>query len=521
MPSSSDPPAEDADLLSQTTVLRLLNAADLAFVRLTSDGDVVAANAEFESLTGRSLEAVRGAPFTDLLATVPSPLESVLDASAEDGESLAFVVPIRTASGDVVPCKAHLAATGGRDDGAVALLLSRQSNSSLDADGRDRLDPERVEETAAKAFVALADALSDGIIVLDTASEIQYANPAVERILGYSPDELVGGSKLSIIPERLRENHLSALSRYLETGERNIDWEYVELPGQHADGHEVPLGISLNDFVFEGDRYFVGLFRDISPRKEAEEALRDRERRLEELIEELEASNERLEQFAYAASHDLQEPLRMVSSYLQLIERRYADELDEDGREFIDYAVDGADRMREMIEGLLEYSRVESRGDPFEAVDLDDVLAEVRDDLQMKITESGAEITAGPLPTVRADRGQMRQVFQNLLDNAIEYSGDERPRVHVAAERCNGPDAPDTDDDWWRISVADEGVGIDADDAGRVFEVFQRLHSQADHEGTGIGLALCRRIVERHGGAIRVESDPGEGSTFRFTLPAG
>ena len=226
---------------------------------------------------------------------------------------------------------------------------------------------------------------------------------------------------------------------------------------------------------------------------------------------ELETSNERLEQFAYAASHDLQEPLRMVSSYLRLIEQRYADELDEDGEEFIDYAVDGADRMRNMIEGLLEYSRVDTRGDPFDPVELDEVLADVCEDLQVRIAESDAEITAGELPRVRGDRGQLRQLFQNLLDNAIEYSGEGPPRIDVSVER---------DGAGYVFSVRDEGIGIPGSDSERVFEVFQRLHSQDEHAGTGVGLALCKRIVERHGGDIRVDSEPGEGTTFSFTLPA-
>ncbi|MFP8954733.1 PAS domain S-box protein [Natrialbaceae archaeon A-arb3/5] len=230
-----------------------------------------------------------------------------------------------------------------------------------------------------------------------------------------------------------------------------------------------------------------------------------------EYIVELQESNERLEQFAYAASHDLQEPLRMVSSYLQLIEQRYADELDEDGEEFVAYAVDGAERMRDMIDGLLKYSRVETEGDPFERVDLDTVLEDVSGDLQLSIAEHDAAITVDSLPTVEGDASQLRQVFQNLLENAIEYSGDEPPQVHITAER---------DGDQWVLSVSDEGIGIDPDDDERVFEVFQRLHTHDEHAGTGIGLALCQRIIERHGGEIWVESEPGEGATFSVTLPA-
>ncbi|SDJ42653.1 PAS domain S-box-containing protein [Natronorubrum texcoconense] len=224
----------------------------------------------------------------------------------------------------------------------------------------------------------------------------------------------------------------------------------------------------------------------------------------------LEESNDRLEQFAYAASHDLQEPLRMVTSYLQLLEQRYSDAFDDDGEEFLEFAVDGAERMREMIDALLEYSRVDTQGDPFEPVELDAVLEDVREDLQMRIEETDAEISTDELPRVDGDASQLRQLFQNLLQNAIEYSGDEPPRIEITAERA-GCD--------WIVSVRDEGVGIDPDDTDRIFEVFQRLHTYEEHSGTGIGLALCRRIVERHGGEIWVESTPEDGTTFSFTLP--
>jgi signal transduction histidine kinase len=226
---------------------------------------------------------------------------------------------------------------------------------------------------------------------------------------------------------------------------------------------------------------------------------------------ELEASNERLEQFAYAASHDLKEPLRMISSYLSLIEDRYADELDADGREFIEFAVDGADRMQAMIDGLLAYSRIETQGDPFEPVDLNAVLADVRTDLELTLEETDAALSSESLPRVRGDADQLRQLFQNVLANALEYCGDERPQIHVGARREGGN---------WVVSVSDEGIGIDPADEERIFEVFQRLHSHEEHAGTGIGLALCRRIVERHGGEIWVDAEPGEGATFRFTLPA-
>jgi light-regulated signal transduction histidine kinase (bacteriophytochrome) len=201
----------------------------------------------------------------------------------------------------------------------------------------------------------------------------------------------------------------------------------------------------------------------------------------------------------------------MVASYLQLIEDRYSDALDEDGREFLEFAVDGAERMKAMIDGLLAYSRVETRGEPMAPTDLNTVLDDVRTDLKFRIDETDATVTAEDLPTVQGDEEQLRQVFQNLIENAVQYSGEDPPEVHVRAERRG---------EGWRIDVDDEGIGIDADEQDRAFEVFQRLHSREEHDGTGIGLALCKRIVERHGGEIWVESEPGEGTTFSFTLPA-
>ncbi|WP_436347628.1 sensor histidine kinase [Natronorubrum sp. FCH18a] len=243
--------------------------------------------------------------------------------------------------------------------------------------------------------------------------------------------------------------------------------------------------------------------------EEQNERLKDTEERLEEAVTQLEASNDRLEQFAYAASHDLQEPLRMVTNYLQLVERRYGDELDADGEEFIEFAVDGADRMRGMIDGLLEYSRVGTQGDQFDAVDLDTVLDDVLTDLQFKIDETDTRITREPLPAVDGDERQLQQLFQNLVGNAIDYSGDDPPRIHVAAAQ---------EETTWTVSVHDEGIGMDPDETDRIFGIFQRLHSVDEHAGSGIGLALCKRIVERHDGEIWVDSESGEGSTFRFTL---
>jgi two-component system, chemotaxis family, sensor kinase Cph1 len=247
----------------------------------------------------------------------------------------------------------------------------------------------------------------------------------------------------------------------------------------------------------------TGVIWDTTERKLAEE-------RLNRLLAELERSNKELELFAYVASHDLQEPLRMVSSYTQLLERRYSDKLDDDAREFIGYAVDGASRMQRLINDLLEFSRVSTRGKPMAQTGMSDVMENVRGNLRLAIEDAGARITSDPLPVVTADAGQLGQVLQNLIGNGIKFRNGGRPEVHVGVvER----------EDHWQFSVRDNGIGVEPQYFDRIFVIFQRLHTKGEYPGTGIGLALCKRIVERHGGRIWLESKPNEGSTFFFTIP--
>src|SRR6266571_5329072 len=239
--------------------------------------------------------------------------------------------------------------------------------------------------------------------------------------------------------------------------------------------------------------------------------IEDQDRARGHLITELEHSNRELEQFAYVASHDLQEPLRMVSSYTQLLERRYGDKLDDKAREFIGYAVDGAVRMQRLINDLLEFSRVSTRGKALQPVDVTRVLGTVRANLSVAIQDAGALVTNDALPTVMADETQLVQLLQNLIGNAIKFRGRERPHVHVGAQ------ATATE---WVFAVRDNGIGIAPEYFERIFVIFQRLHARDEYPGTGIGLAVCRRILDRHGGRIWVESEPGRGSTFYFALPA-
>ena len=246
--------------------------------------------------------------------------------------------------------------------------------------------------------------------------------------------------------------------------------------------------------------------------KERTEELASSKRELERLVRELERSNQELEQFAYVASHDLQEPLRMVSGFMHLLGQRYKDQLDDKAQQYISYAIDGSQRMNRLIRDLLMFSRV--RGDTWEPapIDMNEIFDQALANCQVLVTETGARVSRGQLPVVMGEPGQLGQLLQNLLVNAIKFrKPDITPKIHVAAELRGKT---------WVFSVWDNGIGIAPAQCERVFQIFQRLHSRQEYEGTGIGLAVCKRIVEFHGGRIRVESQPGEGSTFLFDLPA-
>ena len=233
----------------------------------------------------------------------------------------------------------------------------------------------------------------------------------------------------------------------------------------------------------------------------------------------LQRSNAELENFASVASHDLQEPLRMVTSFLQLLQRRYADKLDETGDEYIAYAVDGASRMQVLIKNLLAYSRVGTRTNPFEPVESREIVRQVEEDLSVAIAEHSGSLTVDHLPAVVADPTQLRQVFQNLIGNALKFNDGTAPRVHVSAEPTDHVLAEEGSPAGWRFGITDNGIGIAPEHAERIFAIFQRLHTRDEYEGTGIGLAMCKKIVERHGGRIWFDSEPGTGTTFYFTIP--
>ena len=344
---------------------------------------------------------------------------------------------------------------------------------------------------------AVLETAVEGIVTINERGVILTANRAATVMFGYAPGEMIGQNVIMLMPEPTRSEHDGYLKRYLATGERRIIGQPREVEAVRKDGALLPIILSVGECVVGGERIFTGIMHDNTERHRAER--------------ELQRSNRDLEQFAYVASHDLQEPLRMVTSYLQLLEKRCSALLDEDAKTFLNTALDGAKRMRDLIQDLLAYSRVGSRGRPFAPVSMSRVLEDTTVNLKTAIESSGAAITSDLLPEVLGDAVQMGQLLQNLIGNAIKFSGGKAPKIHVGAIRSGAT---------WRFAVADNGIGIDPKFFERIFVIFQRLHTRSEYEGTGIGLAVCKRIVERHNGRIWPDSAPGKGTTFFFTLPA-
>lgn len=349
-------------------------------------------------------------------------------------------------------------------------------------------------------YKTLFESTPEGILSSGPDGSIISANPASVETLGYNnPEELIGMPIVKLYPDpKSRKKLLSDLRKkgYLRDYEVKI---------KRKDGTIRDLLANLKLIKdSNGDILRINeIFSDITDRKQAEENLK-------KTMEDLVRSNKELEQFAYVASHDLQEPLRMVSSYVQLLERRYKGKLDSDADEFIAYAVDGAGRMQRLINDLLSYSRIGTRGKELEKVECSHALDQATANLSGAIEATGAVVTNDDLPILKADESQLIQLFQNLIDNAIKFRSNGPPRIHVSARNKEKE---------WLLSVLDNGIGIDPQYAERIFVIFQRLHKRDKYPGTGIGLAICKRIVERHGGRIWVESKPGKGSIFFFTIP--
>ena len=362
-------------------------------------------------------------------------------------------------------------------------------------------DANKLEETlldSEKGWQLTFDAISDLVTILDTDHHVVKVNKAMAERLNKSPNECRGATCYEVVHHSEDPPENCPHSQVLEDGLLH----HSELYEENLGGYFIVTASPIKD----DDGNLVGsihIAHDITKRKQIED-------KIEKRTEELARSNKELEQFAYVSSHDLKEPLRMITSFLQLLDRRYSNELDQDANEFIGYAVDGAKRMDNMINDLLEYSRIGNKERKFEYLQSEKILETAKMNLKQSIKDSNANITHDPLPLIHANEPMMIQLFQNIIGNAIKYRGRENPRIHISAD--NG-------DDEYIFSVKDNGIGIDKKHLDRIFTIFQRLHSRDEYDGTGIGLAISKRIIQKHRGKIWVKSKPGKGSTFYFTIP--
>jgi PAS domain S-box-containing protein len=392
----------------------------------------------------------------------------------------------------------------GVHDRSKFRFFEREALESLTAQIANVILQKQIEEElklSERRYRGLFESMMDGVVQTDGDGRYLEANDAFLRIVGYSLAELRNMTYLEITPEKWQNVDEQIMSDEIEKRgfSDEFEKEYVR-----KDGKIVPVAIRV--WAGEGEagrKEYWAVIRDITQRKR-------NERIIEKTVRDLARSNEELKQFAYAASHDLQEPLRGMTGFSELLLERYGGKLEDDAREFLSFIVDAAARMQQLINDLLSYSRLNTRAKPFEPADIGEVIETAKLNLTALIDENGAQIETGPMPTVSCDKQQMTQLFQNLIGNAIKYRRPgEQPRVSITAEGIPG----------YRVfRVQDNGIGIKGEFLEVIFKVFQRLHTKDEYEGTGIGLAICRKIVDRHGGKIWVESEYGKGARFSFTI---
>lgn len=464
-----------------------------------------------QQMLGYSPEVWKTSPhfFTDIIHT-----DDIEAATAQAREAYAKGEPgpvsfrCRTANGRIIHAEAYNAVMtdlAGHEIGTCGIILDVTERRRQEDEIKHLtsvLEDERERLTRIIGNVP-------GIVYENTsgtpnnAQSSDFISPYVEKILGYAPANWQERERFwdeIILPED-REAARETAAKIFESGEPGI----IHYRCKASDGRIVDLESHTSIMRGDNGEYqgLCGVMMDITQRKQSEEAIVN-------YAEDLRRSNEDLEQFAYVASHDLQEPLRMVTSYLQLIEKRYGERLDGDAREFIDYAVGGASRMKVLINDLLAYSRVQRNKAEFELVSMEKVMEQVLHNLQIPIEDNRAVITHDSLPEINANRIQMVQLVQNLIGNALKFHGNDVPKIHLGIQR---------EHNYWHFSVSDNGIGIEPGYLDRIFVIFQRLHSREEYPGTGIGLAICKKILDKHSGNIYAESTPGQGTIFHFRIP--
>jgi PAS domain S-box-containing protein len=484
----------------ETRYRGLLEAAPDAMVVVNQGGEIVLLNVQAEKQFGYSRDELLGQQVTNI---IPQGFAERLIADGTRSAAEALAQQIGTG----------IELIGRRKDGSefpIEIMLSPLENVQgilVTAAIRDisvRKQAEDALRQSEERFRLIVSNVKDySIVMLDSKGLVVSWNDGAEKIKGYRAQEIIGQHFSRFYTAEDLSNGKPALELEQATQNERSEDEGWRI---RKDGSRFLANVVITALRDEKGRLrgFSKITRDITERKKSEE-------HLVQTVAEIKHSNEELQQFAYVASHDLQEPLRMVASFTQLLAKRYQGRLDADADEFIGFAVDGCNRMQALIQGLLAYSRAGTDGKTLRQVSGEHALQGALTNLRAAIEQSGALVSHDSLPFIRTDDTQLTQVFQNLVGNAIKYHGAEAPRVHVSATK--------NDENEWIFSVRDNGLGIDPQYFDRIFIIFQRLHGRNEFQGTGIGLAICKKVVERLGGRIWVESQPEKGSTFYFTLP--
>jgi len=493
----------------------LLEAAPDAMVVVNQRGEIVLLNVQAEKQFGYSRDELVGQKVKNI---IPEGFAErlIADATRSTAEALAQQIGM------------GIELSGRRKDGSefpIEIMLSPLESAEgilVTAAIRDisvRQAAEKHLVQMESRYRGLLEAAPDAMVVVNQRGEIVLVNVQAEKQFGYRRDELVGQKVKNIIPQGFAERLVADASRSVADALAQQIGMGIELSGRRKDGGEFPIEIMLSPLESADGILVTAAIRNISARKKSEEDNAELERRVEERTKQLgvanqvlEQSNVELKQFAYVASHDLQSPLRSISGFVQLLQLEYEGKLDKQAQDWIRRTVQSIEQMQTLIRDLLSYSRVDARSRPFTQIPFLDIVNDALTLLDSSIHDSGAQVTWGPLPEIMGDRSQLVQLVQNLIGNGLTYRGDQPPRIHVSVER-RGTE--------WIFSVRDNGIGIDPKYREQIFEIFKRLHDQKEYPGTGIGLAVCRRVVNRHGGKIWVESELGHGSTFRFTIPEG
>ena len=470
----------------------LLECAPDAMIIVNSEGFIQLVNEQVQNIFGYSKEELLGQKIEIL---IPERFRN------NHTKHLAFFFE----NPKTRPMGAGFELSGVRKNGEefpVEISLSpigSENNRFVTAAIRDISDRKK----ATQQFQQLLESAPDAMVIVNHQGIIQLVNEQVRNIFGYENEELLNQKVEILIPKRFHDSHGQHRSGFFASPKMRPMGAGLELSGVRKNGEEFPVEISLSPIETENGKLVTAAIRDISDRKKAEQALQDS-------MDELNRKNKELAQFAYAASHDLQEPLRTVKSFVELLEKQYSGQFDERATKYFNFITDASTRMSDLIKGLLDYSRI-GRDRVFQPVDCNRIMGDVKADLGALINETHAELEVTPLPEkLIGSETELRLLFQNLISNAIKFrKKDAKPVIRISSESA---------EDSWKFSFRDNGIGIAEEHWERIFNIFQRLHNKNAYEGTGIGLAHCKKITDLHGGKIWVNSNPNEGSTFYVTL---